>query len=98
MATSSTPPKQSPRTPTPPADLNAPFFTVREVAWLLHTSYATVRRMLEDGRLAYSQRERGGTILVSREDIDAYHRAHRIGPSVHGRRIAPRRKPARVAA
>jgi hypothetical protein len=55
--------------------------------------------MLEDGRLAYSQREKGGTILVSREDIEAYHQAHRVGPAAHGRRIARRhRQPARAAA
>jgi excisionase family DNA binding protein len=93
------PTTQSPRTPTKPADLDAPFFTVREVAWLLHCSFNTVRRMLEDGRLAYSQREKGGTILVSREDIEAYHQAHRVGPAAHGRRIARRhRQPARAAA
>jgi excisionase family DNA binding protein len=92
------PTTQSPRTPTKPADLEAPFFTVREVAWLLHSSYATVRRMLEDGRLAYSQREKGGTILVSREDIADYHDAHRIGPTVRGRRGSARRRPARAAA
>ena len=86
------------RIPTKPADLNAPYFTVREVAWLLHSSYNTVRRMLEDGRLGYSQRERGGTILISRADLDAYHEATRRVTPMPARRATSRRKPARVAA
>lgn len=86
------------RIPTKPADLDAPYFTVREVAWLLHCSFNTVRRMLENGRLAYSQREKGGTILISREDLAAYHEAHRAGPAIHGRRVSARRRPARATA
>jgi excisionase family DNA binding protein len=73
--------KQSP-TPTKPADLDAPYFNVREVAWILRCSFNTVRRMLGDGRLGYSQDEKGGAIRVSRKDIDAYYEASRIGPPV----------------
>ncbi|MFD9192930.1 helix-turn-helix domain-containing protein [Streptomyces phaeochromogenes] len=73
---------QSPRTPTKPADLDAPFFNVRETAWLLKCSWNTVRRMLSDGRLGYSQDEKGGAIRISRTDIDAYYNASRIGPRV----------------
>lgn len=82
---------QSPRTPTKPLDMDAPYFSVLEVAWLLHCSFNTVRRMLADGRLAYSQREKGGTILVSREDLDAYHNAHRVGPPPPRRRTTHNR-------
>jgi excisionase family DNA binding protein len=74
--------------------MEAPYFSVREVAWLLHCSFNTVRRMLTDGRLAYSQREKGGTILVSREDLDAYHRAHRVGPTAPRQRRAHRTRTA----
>jgi excisionase family DNA binding protein len=86
---------QSPRTPTKPADLNAPFFTVREVAWLRSCSVDTVRRAIRAGLLPCSQGKKGGTILVSRADLDAYHEATRLValPSRHGRR-----KPARAAA
>lgn len=85
--------KQSARTPTKPADLDAPFFNVRETAWLLKCSWNTVRRMLAEGRLGYSQDEKGGAIRISRKDIDAYYDASRIGP-----RIAHRPRRERVAA
>jgi len=84
--------KQSPRTPTQPADLDAPFFSIPEVAWLLKCSYATVLRLIKNDRLGASQDQKGGAIRVSREDIAAYYEASRIGPAI------PRRRPARVAA
>lgn len=99
MATPIAPRKQSPRTPTKPADLHAPFFKIPEVAYLLGVSVDTVRRRIRAGLLPCSQAERGGTITVSRADLDAYHEATRIvalpqrGPS---RRST--RKPARAAA
>lgn len=86
------PTKQSPRTPTKPADLNAPFFDVRETAWLLKCSVPTVRRLISENRLGYSQDKKGGAIRVSRQDIDAYYQASRSGPP------APRRRPALAAA
>ena len=88
------PTKQSPRTPIKPADLDAPFFNLREVAWLLKVSVDTVRREIAAGRLLCSQRMKGGTIRVSRVDLDAYHEATRI-THLPSRR---RRKPARAAA
>jgi hypothetical protein len=86
------PTKQSPRTPTEPRDLNAPFFNLRETAWLLHCSYDTVRRAIKAGLLPCSQRIPGGVIVVTREDMAEYHRRTRT-VSARGRR-----KPARAAA
>ena len=85
--------KQSPRTPTEPRDLNAPFFNLREVAWLWDCSVDTVRRAIKAGLLPVSQRVPGGVIIVSREDLDAYHQATRTVPI-----RSTRRKPARAAA
>lgn len=87
--------KQSPRTPTEPRDLNAPFFSLREVAWILHRSVPTVRRYIDAGLLPCSQSMKGGTILVSRADLDAYHEATRI---VALPKRPGRRRPARAAA
>src|SRR5690606_720331 len=82
--------KQSPRTPTQPRDLNAPFFNLREVAWLWDCSVDTVRRAIKAGLLPCSQRVPGGLIIVSREDLDAYHPAPLPGPT-RGRRRRPSR-------
>ncbi|MFJ5306139.1 helix-turn-helix domain-containing protein [Streptomyces sp. NPDC088350] len=65
-------------TPTRPADFNAPYFDVREVAWLMKCSVRTVRRRLAAGRLAYSQEAKGGLILISQEDLARYYEANRI--------------------
>lgn len=86
---------QSPRTPTRPADLNAPFFNLREVAWLWGCSVDTVRRRIRAGLLPCSQAVEGGSILVSRADLDACHEATRL-VTLPGR--ASRSRPARVAA
>jgi excisionase family DNA binding protein len=86
---------QSPRTPTRPRDLNAPFFNLREVAWLLDCSVPTVRRYIAAGRLPCSQHTKGGTIRVSQDDLQAYHEATRI---VALPRRSARRRPARAAA
>lgn len=88
---------QSPRTPTKPADLNAPFFNLREVAWLWNCSVDTVRRRIKAGLLPCSQAVEGGVILVSRSDLDAYHEATRRVTPMPARRSV-RRKPARAAA
>lgn len=87
--------KQSPRTPTKPRDLNAPFFNLREVAWLLGCSVDTVRREIAADRLPCSQRMKGSAIRVSRADLDAYHEATRIVALPHR---STRRKPTRAAA
>lgn len=70
--------KQSPRTPTKPADLDAPFFQIPEVAWLMGCSVDTVRRRIRAGLLPCSQAKKGGIITVSRADLDAYHEATRL--------------------
>jgi len=90
---------QSPRTPTKPADLNAPFFNVREVAWMWNCSVDTVRRAIRAGLLPCSQQKKGGIILVSRADLDAYHEATRL-VAIPRRTPAhrTRRQPARAAA
>lgn len=69
---------QSPRTPLEPRDPNAPFFNLREVAWIWGCSVDTVRRAIKDGLLPCSQKKKGGVILVSRADLDAYYEATRI--------------------
>ncbi|MFG3127452.1 helix-turn-helix domain-containing protein [Streptomyces tendae] len=88
------PTKQSPRTPTRPRDLNAPFFNLREVAWLLDCSVPTVRRYIAAGRLPCSQHEKGSAIRVSRADLDAYHEATRLVRLP----VRTARRPARAAA
>lgn len=93
---SDVPTRQSPREPIKPEDLNAPFFSVLEVAWLLKCSYDTVRRLIRNGRLGASQDGKGGAIIVSREDLDAYYAASRVTPVKQSR--TPRRKPAGIAA
>lgn len=86
------PTKQSPRTPIAPKDPNAPFFNLRETAYLMNCSYDTVRRYIKAGLLPCSQHIPGGVINVTREDMDEYHRRTRSP----GRRAA--RTPARAAA
>jgi excisionase family DNA binding protein len=95
VATTSAPRKQSPRLPTRPADLDAPFFKIPEVAYLLGCSVDTVRRRIKAGLLPCSQAVEGGTITVSRGDLDTYHETTRlVSLPVRG----PRRRPARAAA
>lgn len=86
---------QSPRTPMKPRDLNAPFFNLREVAWLLDCSVDTVRRAITAGLLPCSQRTKGSPIRVSRADLDTYHEATRLVVLPAQR---ARRRPARAAA
>jgi hypothetical protein len=87
--------KQSYRTPTKPADLDAPYFNIREVAWLVGCSVDTVRRRIKQGLLPCSQAVENGTITVSRTDVEAYHEATRLVP-LPARRT--RRKPTRAVA
>ncbi|GHH87932.1 helix-turn-helix domain-containing protein [Streptomyces capitiformicae] len=88
------PTKQSPRTPIKPEDLNAPFFSVPEAAWLLKCSYDTVLRAIRSERLGASQEGKGGAIRISREDLDAYYASTRIGPPIR----SARRRPTSLAA
>ncbi|MFE2710522.1 helix-turn-helix domain-containing protein [Streptomyces mirabilis] len=86
---------QSPTAPTT-VDIDGPrYYDLREVASILKCSVRTVRRLLADGRLGYSQEKPYAVIRVSAQDIADYYQASRIGPTratrAHGR---PRRKPA----
>jgi excisionase family DNA binding protein len=86
---------QSPTAPTT-ADTNAPqYYNLAQVAAKLHCSVRTVRRLLADGRLGYSQEKKGGVIRVSDDDIAAYYQASRVGPRIMHR---SGRRPARAAA
>lgn len=80
------PSKQSPRTPIKPEDLDAPFFSAVEAAWLLKCSYDTVMRAIRSGRLGASQDEKGGAIRISRQDLDAYYNNTRSGPPIRASR------------
>lgn len=78
------------------ADLNGPqYYNLAQVAAKLHCSVRTVRRLVADGRLGYSQEKKGGVIRVSDDDIAAYYQASRVGPRITHR---SRRRPARAAA
>lgn len=81
------------QSPAPTTDIPQ-FYDLREVALILKCSVRTVRRLLADGRLGYSQERRGGVIRVSAQDITAYYEASRIGPSVSHRPGRARRTPA----
>jgi excisionase family DNA binding protein len=77
--------------PTKPEDLNAPFFTTSEVAWLLGISVKTVYRRVLDG---YPCSRRGtGPIKVSREDLQTWYELDRCG----AQGIRPKRRRSAVA-
>ncbi|MFP3986956.1 helix-turn-helix domain-containing protein [Streptomyces sp. E11-3] len=71
--------------PQKPADPDAPFLKIQEVAYLLQVSVNTVRRMIKAGA-PHSQRVAGGVIRISREDLPHYYDAHRVGPAPARRR------------
>jgi hypothetical protein len=77
--------------PRQPADMNAPFFDIPEVAWLLKVSVRTVRRRIAAG-YPHSQAEENGNVLVSREDLAYYYEATRVAAPAFNRR-----RPARKA-
>lgn len=79
---------QSPTAPTTADNGGPQYHDLREVASKLKCSVRTVRRLLADGRLGYSQEKKGGVIRVSDADIAAYYEATRIGPAITHR---PRR-------
>lgn len=90
---------RSPNQPEKPEDLNAPYFNVREAAWLLKCSVKTVRRRINEDGYPHSRTSPGGPILISREDLPYFYEAHRVHatPIRRGRRpSAPR--PAKTAA
>lgn len=86
---------QSPTAPTT-EDGGPQYYSLPQVAAKLKCSVRTVRRLLADGRLGYSQEKKGGVIRVSDTDIAAYYEASRIGPAVPQQ--SRRRMPARAAA
>ncbi|WP_405548832.1 helix-turn-helix domain-containing protein [Streptomyces microflavus] len=61
-----------------PADLNAPYFNIREAAWVMRISVKTLRRRITAGRISVSRDTEGGRITVSREAIDQYFRAMQV--------------------
>ncbi|WP_030917495.1 helix-turn-helix domain-containing protein [Streptomyces sp. NRRL B-24720] len=63
---------------TPPADLNAPYFNIREAAWVMRISVKTLRRRIAAGRISVSRDSEGGRITVSREAIDQYYKATEV--------------------
>lgn len=64
--------------PIKPDDLNAPYFNIREAAWVMRTSVKTLRRRITAGRISVSRDTEGGRITVSREAIDAYYKATQV--------------------
>lgn len=86
MATNRSP---NPQMPKRPKDLNAPFFTAAEVAWLLNISMKTVYRRVAQG--APCSRRGTGPILVSQADLQHWYNADRVHPVRQTRRAS--RKP-----
>ncbi|MGW1949945.1 helix-turn-helix domain-containing protein [Streptomyces sp. NPDC001940] len=80
------------QTPQKPEDPNAPYFTIREVAYILRVSVNTVRRRINAGA-PHSQAQRYGVILVSREDLPAFYDQHRVGAATRRRPSPARRSP-----
>ena len=64
--------------PVKPDDLNAPYFNIREAAWVMRTSVKTLRRRITAGRISVSRDSEGGRITVSREAIDQYYKATEV--------------------
>lgn len=93
MATSQSPNSKVPRKP---EDLNAPFFDVPEVAWLLKVSVKTVYRRVAQGAPC-SREGSTGPILVSQADLQHWYNARRVQPIRQPRR-ASRKSLAPVAA
>ncbi|MEU5976293.1 helix-turn-helix domain-containing protein [Streptomyces sp. NPDC047315] len=95
-------PKKFVDQPKRPEDLNSPYFTLREAAWLRRCSVKTVRRRIKDGTLPHSRRRNSegkptGRILVSREDLDHLYDADRVGAAPAPRRGRARSAPQRAA-
>jgi hypothetical protein len=78
---------QSPNSKVPrkPEDLNAPFFDVPEVAWLLKVSVKTVYRRVAQGAPC-SREGSTGPILVSQADLQHWYNAKRVQPIRPARR------------
>jgi hypothetical protein len=64
--------------PTKPEDLNAPFFTAAEVAWLMNISVKTVYRRVGQGYPC--SRRRTGPINVSQADLQRWYELDRVQP------------------
>ncbi|MFD9222053.1 hypothetical protein ACFWDI_19025 [Streptomyces sp. NPDC060064] len=89
--------KRASDVPTQPADMNAPFFSIAEVAWLTKCSVPTVRRRIKAG-YPHSQKVKGGVIIVSREDLPTWYAADRVHTMPVRRGGRPRKTPVTVPA
>jgi hypothetical protein len=76
-------------TPKKPEDPNALVFDLREMAYLLKCSVATVRRRIAEG---YPHIRKGSRapIKVHRDDLSAWLEADRVGPPPARRRTSRR--------
>ncbi|MFF1650195.1 helix-turn-helix domain-containing protein [Streptomyces sp. NPDC058240] len=72
------PATRAPDKPIKPDDLNAPYFTVPEAAFVLRLSVKTLRRRIAAGLIGVSRDHEGGRIIVSRRDMDLYYEATRV--------------------
>lgn len=92
------PTTRAPDLPIKPDDLNAPYFNVREAAWLMRISVKTLRRRIGAGQIGVSRESDGGRIIVSRQDIDRYYESIRVHAVPSRRRIGrPRTQHAAAA-
>ncbi|MEU0160134.1 helix-turn-helix domain-containing protein [Streptomyces sp. NPDC006261] len=76
--------------PIKPDDLNAPYFDIREAAYVMRISVKTLRRRIAAGRISVSRDTEGGRITVSREAIDQYFRATQVHAVPSARAGRPR--------
>ncbi|MFJ7525206.1 helix-turn-helix domain-containing protein [Streptomyces griseus] len=69
---------RAPDQATKPDDLNAPYFNVREAAWVMRISVKTMRRRINAGLISVSRETEGGRIIVSRRSIDQYYESTQV--------------------
>lgn len=89
---------RSPNQPEKPEDLNAPYFNIREAAYLLHVSVKTVRRRINKDGYPHSRTAEGGQILISQEDLAYYYEANRVHATPIRRGRRPIARPTKSAA
>lgn len=89
---------RSPNLPEKPEDPNAPYFNIREAAYLLKCSVKTVRRRINVDGYPHSRSSEGGPILISREDLAYYYEANRVTPAPIRRNRQTSRKQVAAAA
>jgi excisionase family DNA binding protein len=84
--------------PEKPEDPNAPYFTIREAAYLLKCSVKTVRRRINEDGYPHSRNGINGPIRISREDLAYYYEAHRVHATPIRRKRRQPSRPAKSAA